>query len=113
MMKAMQKNMMEMMKSGKIPEGMEGMMEGMEGLLPGMDGGEEPDPEQLKEMLRALKEMKDSGSLPESELAEVRKQFKDAFGSGIDEIMKGADAAGEELGDLDKELLDLMKDILD
>ena len=116
MMKAMQKNMMEMMKSGEMPEGMEEMMKGMGGMdgmgLPGMDG-EEPDPEQLKEMLRALKDLKDSGALPESELVEVRKQFKEAFGSSIDDIMKGADEAGGELGTQDKELLDLMKDILE
>jgi hypothetical protein len=120
MTKAMQKNMMEMMKSGNMPDGMEDMMKGMEG-MPGMDGGmpgmgmdgEEPDPEQLKEMLRALKEMKDSGSIPESELAEVKKQFKESFGSNIDEVMKGASDSGEELGQQDQELLDLMKSILD
>jgi len=116
MMKAMQKNMMEMMKTGKMPEGMEDMMKGMgdmDGMgMPGMDG-EEPDPEQLKEMLRALKDLKDSGSLPESELVEVRKQFKEAFGSSIDDIMKGADESGDDLGEQDKELLDLMKDILE
>mmetsp|Transcript_24644 Transcript_24644/g.54261 ORF Transcript_24644/g.54261 Transcript_24644/m.54261 type:complete len:841 (+) Transcript_24644:96-2618(+) len=117
MMKAMQKNMMEMMKSGKMPDGMEEMMSGMGDMggmgMPGMGDGEEPDPEQLKEMLRALKDLKDSGSLPESELAEVRKQFKEAFGSSIDDVMSGADDAGDELGSQDKELLDLMKDILE
>jgi hypothetical protein len=117
MMKAMQQNMMEMMKSGKMPDGMEEMMDGLGGMdgmgIPGMGDGEEPDPEQLKEMLRALKDMKDSGALPESELVEVRNQFKEAFGSSIDEIMKGADDAGDELGTQDKELLDLMKDILE
>ena len=118
MMKAMQKNMMDMMKSGKMPDGMEDMMQGMGdmggmGGMPGMEEGEEPDPEQLKEMLRALKDLKDSGSLPESELAEVKKQFKEAFGSTIDDVMSGANESGEELGAQDKELLDLMKDILD
>ena len=116
MMKAMQKNMMEMMKDGKMPEGMEELMGGMGDMggmgMPGMDG-EEPDPEQLKEMLRALKDLKDSGSLPESELVEVRKQFKEAFGSSLDEIMKDANDAGDALGSQDKELLDLMKDILE
>ena len=123
MTKAMQKNMMEMMKSGNMPDGMEDMMKGMEGMegMPGMDGGmpgmgmdgEEPDPEQLKEMLRALKDMKDSGSIPESELAEVKKQFRESFGSNIDEVMKNASDSGEELGQQDQELLDLMKSILD
>lgn len=115
MSKAMQKNMMEMMKSGEMPEGMEDMMKGMEGMggLPGMDGDEEPDPEQVKEMLKALKDLKDSGSLPESELNEVKKQFEEAFGSKIDELMKNASESGEEIGEADKELLDLMKAILD
>ena len=119
MMKAMQTNMMEMMKSGEGMEGMEEMMKGMEGMegmmggLPGMGDGEEPSPEQLKEMLYALKELKESGSIPDSELQEVKKQFKDAFGSSIDDVMKDADASEGELGSQDKELLDLMKSILD
>jgi len=117
MMKAMQKNMMEMLKSGEGLEGMEEMMKGMgmDGLgggLPGMGDGEEPSPEQLKEMLYALKELKDSGSIPESELAEVKKQFQDAFGSSIDDVMQDADKAEGELTSQDKELLDLMKSIL-
>jgi hypothetical protein len=127
MMKAMQKNMMDMMKSGEGMEGMEEMMKGMggtEGGMPGMEGmpgmsgmpgkdGEEPSPEQLKEMLLALKQMKDSGSIPDSELEEVKKQFKEAFGSGIDDVMKEADGSSEDLASNDKELLDLMKSILD
>mmetsp|Transcript_27948 Transcript_27948/g.75972 ORF Transcript_27948/g.75972 Transcript_27948/m.75972 type:complete len:853 (+) Transcript_27948:103-2661(+) len=117
MMKAMQKSMMEMMKGGEMPAGMEDMMKGMGDMggmgVPGMGDGEEPDPEQLKEMLRALKDLKDSGALPESELAEVRKQFKEAFGSSIDDVMRGAGEAGDELGAQDQELLDLMKDILE
>mmetsp|Transcript_40749 Transcript_40749/g.45934 ORF Transcript_40749/g.45934 Transcript_40749/m.45934 type:complete len:875 (+) Transcript_40749:155-2779(+) len=115
MTKAMQKNMMEMMKSGEMPDGMEDMMKGMDGMggLPGMEGGEEPNPEQLKEMLRALKDLKSSGSVPESEINEVKKQFKEAFGSSIDELMKNASDGGEELGEVDQELLDLMKSILD
>merc|ERR1712176_721995 len=101
--------MMEMMKTGKMPDGMEEMMNNMGDIggmgIPGMGDGEELDPEQLKDMLRTLKDLKDSGSLPESELVEVRKQFKEAFGSSIDDIMKGADEAGNELGAQDKELL--------
>lgn len=119
MMKAMQKNMMEMMKSGEGMEGMEEMMKGMGGEtggmpggMPGMDG-EEPSPEQLKEMLLALKGLKDSGSIPDSELSEVKKQFKEAFGSSIDDVMKDADGSSEQLASNDKELLDLMKSILD
>ena len=108
MMKAVQKNMMEMMKSGEGLEGMEEMMKGMGDLggmgMPGMDG-EEPSPEQLKEMLMALKELKDSGSIPDSELEEVKKQFRDAFGSSIDDVMKDADKNEGELNAQDKDCL--------
>jgi hypothetical protein len=116
LMKAFQKNMMEMMKSGEMPAGMEEMMkgmEGMEGLLPGMGEGEEPDPEQLKEMLRSLKQLKDSGAIPDSELAEVKKQFKEAFGTNIEELIKQAEESGDELGQDDKELLEIMKSFID
>lgn len=120
-MKATQKNMMEMMKN---PEGMEelqkvmgGMMggEGMEGLegLLGGDNGEGPNLEQLKEMLTQLKIMKDAGTIPPEELATVRQQFKEAFGSGIDEIVSQAATDKDAMSSADLELLDLMKEILE
>jgi hypothetical protein len=118
MMKAMQKNMMEMMKSGEGMEGMEemmGQMGGLEGLGGGLGGadGEEPDPEQLRMMLSQLKELKDSGSIPPSELEDVKKQFKEMFGSSIDQVMKDADKDAGELSQEDKDMLELMKSILD
>jgi hypothetical protein len=121
MMKAMQKNMMKMMKTGEGMEGMEDMMkamggmEGMEGLAGmGLGEGEDgPSPEQLKEMLMTLKTMKDSGSIPPEELDAVRSQFKEAFGSSIEDVMKDADKDADSIGETDKELLDLMKSILD
>ena len=89
-------------------------MGGLDGLggMPGM-GGEEPSPEQIKEMLLSLKELKDSGSIPDSELEEVKKQFTAAFGSSIDDIMKEANDNEAELSEEDKELMGLMKSILD
>lgn len=116
MMKAVQKNMMEMMKEGKRLEGMEDMLKGLEGMdgLAGLMGedGEGPSPEQLKEMLVSLKQMKDSGSIPPKEFDEVKKQFKEAFGSSLDDVVKDASRDGE-LSDTEKELLDLMKAIMD
>lgn len=121
MMKAMQKNMMKMLKDGEGMEGMEEMMkamggegalEGLEGLA-GMDSEGGPSPEQLKEMLLALKTMKDSGSIPPDEMAAVRGQFREAFGSSIEEVMADADKDQESMSEADKELLDLMKSILD
>jgi hypothetical protein len=117
-MKAVQKNMMEALKSGEGLEGMEEMMKGMDmGALGGMGGmggmgsGEEMDPEQLKEMLTQLKTMKDAGAIPADQMKEVRDAFKEAYGSTIDDVIKEADAEGE-LGSQDKELLALMKSVL-
>lgn len=119
MLKVMQKNMMEMLKSGEGLEGMQEMlgamggMEGMEGLggmggMPGMDG-EEPNPEQVKEMLLALKGMKDSGQFSKEDLASIKKEFQNSFGSSIDELA----SSEKPLDPTEQELLDLMKSILD
>lgn len=118
MMKAMQKNMMNMLKGG---EGMEEMMKAMGGDMEGlgdlagmgMDGEDGPSPEQLKEMLLTLKTMKDSGSIPPDELEAVREQFREAFGSSIDDVVSDADSDQDALNETDRELLDLMKEILD
>lgn len=121
MMKAMQKNMMKMLKTGEGMEGMEEMMktmggdmEGLGGLAGmGMDGEDGPSPEQLKEMLLTLKTMKDSGSIPPDELEAVRDQFRQAFGSSIDDVVSDADSEADALNETDRELLDLMKEILE
>jgi hypothetical protein len=115
MMKAMQKNMMEMMKSGEgMEELMKGMggMEGMKGLmgeggLGGMGDGEEADPEQLKAMLTELKKAKDAGEISDKDLVAVKDMFKDSFGMSMDDLMKS-----DEISGTDKEVLDLMKDVL-
>jgi hypothetical protein len=117
MMKAMQKNMMNMMKNGEGMEGMEEMLKGMgglDGMPPGVGGmdGDGPSPEQLKEMLTALKDMKDSGSIPPAEFDKVKTQFNEAFGSSIDDVVKEASANNEELSQTDKDLLELMKSIM-
>lgn len=120
MMKAVQKNMMKMMKEGKGMEGMEkmlgnmGELGGLGGLggLPGMEDGEGPSPEQLKEMLVTLKTMKESGQIPPSEFENVKKQFKEAFGSSLDDVVKDA-SQDNQLDENEKELLQLMKAIMD
>lgn len=117
MMKAMQKNMAGMLKNGEGMDGMEEALKGMGGLggmPPGLDGmdGDGPSPEQLKEMLKSLKEMKDSGAIPPDEFDKVKKQFNDAFGSSIDDVVKEANANNDELSKNDKELLELMKSIM-
>ena len=112
MMKAMQKNMMEMMKSG---EGMDDMMKNMgmdPSMMAGLMGGGpegEMDPEQLKTMLRELKAAKDSGDISKEELDSVRAVFKESFGASIDELMQQSEGATGE----DREVLDLIKSVLE
>lgn len=129
MQKHMMKMMMNLMKDGgKGLEGMEGMpgMEGMEDMMsalggggmpgmpgmPGMDG--EMSPEDLKQTVGMMKELMDSGAVSEEELAEVRNQFKEMYGSDIADLIKKADeeGAGEAMSDDEKALLDMFKQIL-
>jgi hypothetical protein len=114
MMKTMQKNMAEMLKSGKGIEGMENMMKGVgDGLAGGGADGEVPSPEALIEMLTSLKEMKESGSIPADEFDMVKKQFQETFGSSVDDIVREANSKEEELSSSDKKLLQLMQSIMD
>ena len=126
MQKHMMKMMMNLMKDGgKGLEGMEGMpgMEGMEDMMsalggggmpgmPGMDG--EMSPEDLKQTVGMMKELMDSGAVSEEELAEVRNQFKEMYGSDIADLIKKADeeGAGEAMSDDERELLGMFKTIL-
>jgi hypothetical protein len=122
MQKHMMKMVMNLMKDGG--KGMEGMpgMEGMEemmkamgggGGMPGMDGGE-MSPEDLKQTLGMMRDMMESGQVSKEELGEVRKQFREMYGSDISDLIKKAseEGAAEEMTDDERELLDLFKQIL-
>lgn len=86
-------------------------MGGMEGMLPGMDG--EMSPEDLKQTVKMMKDLMDSGQVSEAELAEIRKQFADMYGSDIGDLIKQADQEGAAgMGEDEKELLDMFKRIL-
>lgn len=138
MQKHMMKMMMNLMKDGgKGLEGMPGMegmedmmkamggeggmeemmkamggMEGMDGMLPGMGG--DMSPEDLKQTVKMMKDLLDSGQVSQEELADIRKQFKEMYGSDIGELIKQADqeGAGASMGEEEKELLDMFKRIL-
>ena len=56
--------------------------------------------------------MKETGAIPPEELDEVKNQFKEAFGSSIDDVINEANKSEGELGNMDKELLELMKAVL-
>ena len=138
MQKHMMKMMMNLMKDGgKGLEGMPGMegmedmmkamggeggmeemmkamggMAGMNGMLPGMGG--DMSPEDLKQTVKMMKDLLDSGQVSQEELADIRKQFKEMYGSDIGELIKQADqeGAGASMGEEEKELLDMFKRIL-
>ena len=123
MQKHMMKMVMNMMKDGgKGLEGMEGM-EGMEEMMkamggggmpgmPGMDG--EMNPEDLKQTLGMMRDLMESGQVSKEELGEVRKQFREMYGSDISDLIKKAseEGAAEDMTVDERELLDLFKQIL-
>jgi len=80
--------------------------------LPGMGG--EVSPEELKQTLSMMKGLMDLGQVLEEELAEVRSQFKEMYGSDISDLIRKAqdDGAGEGKNEDERELLDLLKRIL-
>ena len=102
-------------------EGMEEMMkamggmEGMEGLagLPGMD--EEISPEQLKESVKMMKNLVESGQVSKEEMSQVKEVFKTAYGMDMEELINNADSAEvkEQLGDDGEELIEMFKIILE
>jgi hypothetical protein len=113
MMKAMQKQMMEMMKDGKGMEdmmggmaGMEGMEEMMGGLAGGGANGEGMDTQQLMAMMGELKAAKDRGEISNEDLESVKAMFQESFGSSIESLDEST-LSGE-----DKEVLSMMKSIL-
>jgi len=70
--------------------------------------------EQVKEMLRMLKKMKDDGNIGPKEFATVRDEFKNMVGSNIEDILKEAESGAD--GDIppeDKELFDLVKSLFE
>jgi len=132
--KGMMKNLMNMMKDPEAMEGMMGGMEGMEGMeglsemmaamsgdgaaagaagMPGFDPNGEISPEELKQSVTMMKQLVDSGSVSKDELDLVRNQFKEIYGSDINDLIKAADEEGtDDSGGDGKELLDLFKTIL-
>lgn len=122
MQKHMMKMMMNLMKDGGkglegMPgmEGMEEMMKAMGGGIPGMPGMDgEMNPEDLKQTLGMMRDLMESGQVSKEELGEVRKQFREMYGSDISDLIKKAseEGAAEDMTDDERELLDLFKQIL-
>lgn len=112
MMKAMQNQMMEMMKD---PEGMENMMKGMggmeglgdmAGLMGGGEGGPMDNPEQVMTILRQLKDAKDRGDISNTDLEGVKELFKNSYGSSLDDLDTS------KFSESDIEVLQVMKEIM-
>jgi len=122
--KLMMKNLMKMMKDGG-EGGAEGMAEMLAALggggggagFPGMGElgeGEDISPEELKQSVEMMKQLIESGSVSKEELEMVKKQFQEAYGTDISELITAADNddVSNELGEDGKELLKLFKDVL-
>lgn len=118
--KKMMKNLMSMMKDGgkggdgDFGEEMAKMMaDGMPG-MPGGDPDAEISPEELKQTVKLMKELLESGNISKEEIALVKEQFKEANGGSVEDLIKmaGNENVGDELGEDGKELLDLFKEVL-
>lgn len=122
-MKAAQKTMMEMAKSGKMQEMIEQMggAEGMEKMMQEMGGMEDMDPAMMEAMadpekllpeLKRIQSMVEAGTFPKSELKDIQEQFKSAFGSDDIEtsLLEGRDKA--DLTQTEQEFLDAMAVIM-
>jgi len=131
--KQMMSSMMKMMK-GEDMEGMEGlaeMMKGMqgmgggaedgsvdyEGMMKGMKDGKMPDmsPKEIKESIKMMKQLIDSGMVGPVEIEQIKKDFKENMGTDVQGLLKDAEEM-QKTGTLDedgKELLDLFRAVLD
>jgi hypothetical protein len=60
------------------------------------------------------RDLMESGQVSKEELGEVRKQFREMYGSDISDLIKKAseEGADEDMTDDERELLDLFKQIL-
>ena len=123
--KAAQKNMMEMMKK---PEKMAELMEKMGGeegiaeLAKQMEaGGAGMDPAMMEAMenpekllpeLKKIRAMVEDGTFPKSELKDIQKQFKTAFGSDDIEAALLEGRGKEDLSEMEREFLEAMSVIM-
>merc|ERR1712127_368508 len=129
--KVMMKSLMGAMKDGGGEGGgMEGLAEmmgamggaeggmpgGMPPGMPGMGGDPEQEltPEEIKQSVGMMKELVESGTITKDEVALVKKQFQEAYGADISDLIKAADSGemGDDLGKDGKDLLDLFKTVL-
>lgn len=102
--------MEEMMKAMGGEEGMEEMMKsmgGMEGMEEMMKNtGEEPSPEALRQSIKMMKNLMESGSMPPEAKAMMKKQYEEQL-SGLSE------GDLNELGAEERELLNAIKEMME
>lgn len=126
--KVMMKSLMSAMKDGGGEGGgMEGLAEmmgamggeagaGMPDGMPGFGGdpNQELSPEEIKQSVGMMKELVESGTITKDEVALVKKQFQEAYGADITDLIAAADSGemGDDLGQDGKDLLDLFKTVL-
>jgi len=117
--KTLMKNFMTMMKDGGDSDGgaMAEMMKGLagaDGSFPGQDGSNNADvnPEDIQQSIKLMKELMESGSISKEEIALVKDQFSEVYGTDINKFLQEAEGEEDNLDDDGKELLNLFKDVL-
>lgn len=113
--KTLMKNFMSMMKDGDADGGaMAEMMKGLAGdgaPFPGQDGTD-VNPEDIQQSIKLMKELMESGSISKEEIALVKDQFSEVYGTDINKFMQEAEGEEDNLDEDGKELLNLFKDVL-
>merc|ERR1712238_457554 len=63
----------------------------------------------MKDSVKMMKQLFESGSISKEDMDVARTQFKDMAGADIEDLIKQAEDDDADLGDDEKELLDLFK----
>jgi len=118
--KTLMNNFMTMMKDGGGDGDGGAMAEMMKGLagdgsspFPGVaEDGADVNPEDIQQSIKLMKELMESGSISKEEIALVKDQFGEVYGTDINKFLQEAEGEEENLDDDGKELLNLFKDVL-
>ena len=83
----------------------------MEEMLQAMGGARKLTPEDLTNCVGMMTYLVNSGQVLEEELAEIRKEFEEMYGSDISDLIKKAGEGGADLTEDESEILDMLEQI--
>jgi hypothetical protein len=89
----------------------------MEKMMQDVKDGKMPElsPEQIKESIKMMKQMVDSGMIGPAEVAEMKKEFQNNMGTDVQDMITNAEEL-QKRGELDedgREMLELLRTMLD